>query len=224
MPACSKSALLYQKPTTPTENGSPYVLPSTCQPATEPPIFSIVVGGRLGDVLDQAGLDLVGELAAAPLHVDVRRVAGLERGVELGEHVLVLHRADLDGHAGVRGLEVGGDLLVVVLAVAVVGVVPPGEGRRVAGGAVGRVVVPRRRELQAVASRAMPAPSGKGARTAVLVIVDLLVVTDRAGRRKFGTRVCAMSIVIDNVFDTNVSIANVIELCSMLRTWSSHRA
>ena len=41
MPAFSKSILLYQKPTTPTENGSAYVLPSTCQPATEPPTVSM---------------------------------------------------------------------------------------------------------------------------------------------------------------------------------------
>ena len=38
IPACLKSALLYQNPTTPTLYGIAYCLPLTCQPAAEPPI------------------------------------------------------------------------------------------------------------------------------------------------------------------------------------------
>ena len=37
MPAWVKSALLYQKPTTPRLYGTPYCLPLYCQPATAPP-------------------------------------------------------------------------------------------------------------------------------------------------------------------------------------------
>src|SRR5690606_17726254 len=87
-----------------------------------------LLGRDLAEVHGEAGLDVRGQLAAAALHVDVGRVARLERGVEPGEHVLVRHRGDLDGHALVRRLEVRGDLLVVALSGLVVGVVPPGEG------------------------------------------------------------------------------------------------
>ena len=45
--------------------------------------------------LVRSGRDVVGQLAAAALHVDVGGVAALEGRVELGEHVLVLHRVDL---------------------------------------------------------------------------------------------------------------------------------
>ena len=41
MPACLKSALLYQKPTTPTLYGVAYCWPFTCQPAAEPPMVLI---------------------------------------------------------------------------------------------------------------------------------------------------------------------------------------
>ena len=61
-----------------------------------------LLGCDLGDVLDQGRLDVRGELAAAALHIDVRRVTGLKSRVELGEHVLMRHRADLDGDPRVR--------------------------------------------------------------------------------------------------------------------------
>src|SRR5262245_47912095 len=38
IPACLKSALLYQKPTTPTLYGIAYCLPLTCQHAADPPM------------------------------------------------------------------------------------------------------------------------------------------------------------------------------------------
>src|SRR4051812_40306839 len=41
MPAFLKRSLLYQKPTTPRLNGTPYCLPFTCQPAAAPPIVLI---------------------------------------------------------------------------------------------------------------------------------------------------------------------------------------
>jgi hypothetical protein len=41
MPAFWKSSLLYQKPTMPRLYGTPYCLPSVCQPAAEPPRLSI---------------------------------------------------------------------------------------------------------------------------------------------------------------------------------------
>src|SRR5215510_7403097 len=41
IPACLKSVLLYQKPTTPTLYGTAYCWPLTCQPAAEPPIVLI---------------------------------------------------------------------------------------------------------------------------------------------------------------------------------------
>ena len=40
MPACANSARLYQNPSTPMLNGSPYVRPSSCHPAAEPPMSS----------------------------------------------------------------------------------------------------------------------------------------------------------------------------------------
>src|SRR3712207_6929572 len=43
--------------------------------------------GALGDVLGEACLDVVGQLAAATLHVDVRHVAALEGRLQLRDHV-----------------------------------------------------------------------------------------------------------------------------------------
>ena len=55
-----------------------------------------------GDVLDEAGRDLLGETAAAPRLEDVRRGAGLHRGRDLGLERLVLEDRLIDGHVGMR--------------------------------------------------------------------------------------------------------------------------
>jgi len=61
-------------------------------------------GAVRGEVLDQAGLDLLREHAAAPRLEDVRRVAGLRHGRQLGLERLVLQGRDGDLHVRVRGL------------------------------------------------------------------------------------------------------------------------
>jgi len=79
------------------------------------------------DVHDLAGRHHVRELAATALHEDVRGVARVECGLELAVQVLVLDRLDLDGHAGVGGLEVGDRVLPVLPALAGGRVVPEGH-------------------------------------------------------------------------------------------------
>ena len=160
--------------------------------------------GRLGEVLGQAGLDVVGELAAAALHVDVGGVTALERGVELGEHVLVLHRVDLDGHAGVRGLEVLGDLVVVALAGVGVGVVPPRDRRRATGparpaGAVAAALAARAAGGQDGHRRAeCDGPCHRGCSH-----LDALLAVERVWDGPHdGTASLRVSIVFDNVIET----------------------
>ncbi len=58
MPAFSNRSLRYQKPTTWSENGTPYCLPSTCQPPAAAPTWLIQGCAALGDVHHLAGRDL----------------------------------------------------------------------------------------------------------------------------------------------------------------------
>ena len=78
----------------------------------------------LNAVLDLPGLDDVRQLAASAGHEDVRGVAGVQGGLELAVHVLVLDGLDLDGHTGVGLLELADHVLPVGLAVTGGGVVP----------------------------------------------------------------------------------------------------
>src|SRR5699024_1776808 len=89
-----------------------------------------------GQVLGQSGGHVSCQLSAAAFHVDIRGIAALESCIELGEHVLVLHGVDFNVHPFMGGFKVGGDLLVIGLAISVVGVVPPGDG----GLSIGRLL------------------------------------------------------------------------------------
>ena len=98
------------------------------------------------DVLHEACLDLGGELAGAPLLVEVEAAARAQLvGNEGALQFFVLVGGDLDGHTGVGLLELGGDLL-------------PEAEKRLAG----TVVPPREGDIAAVAGAV--AVSGGGAR------------------------------------------------------------
>jgi hypothetical protein len=83
-----------------------------------------LLGERVAQVHGLAGLDHVGQLAAAARHEDVRRVARVEGGLQLAVHVLVLDGLDVDGDARVGLLERRDGVLPVGLAVARRRVVP----------------------------------------------------------------------------------------------------
>jgi hypothetical protein len=89
--------------------GRPYVLPSSwyalsgCEGRQH-------VGDVGGDVLDQAGVDLLLEHAAAPRGEDVGRVARLRDRGQLGLVRLVLQDRGLDRDVRVLGLELLGAL------------------------------------------------------------------------------------------------------------------
>ena len=66
------------------------------------------VGDVGGDVLEHAGIDLLGHAAAAPRLEEVRNVAALELRRELRLERVVLEDGDVDGHVRVRGRELVG--------------------------------------------------------------------------------------------------------------------
>ena len=86
-----------------------------------------------GDVLDQAGLDLLAETAAAPRLEQVRHVALLEQRRQLGLERLVLVDLDVDLDVRVRRhVLVGEGLPQAEARIAVLDVIP-GDGDRLCG-------------------------------------------------------------------------------------------
>ena len=99
----------------------------------------------LGDVLHEAGVDLLAQTAAAPRLEQVGDVTGLEVGLKRGLERLVLEDVDLDRHVRVHGHELVGHRLPVRQARIVVLDVPPADRDRlgVAGAVVGAVASER---------------------------------------------------------------------------------
>ena len=110
----------------PALNGTPYCLPSTLYSPAAPALEVADEARRwLGDVLHEAGVDLIAQAAAAPRLEQVGHVAGLQVGLQRGLERLVLHDGDVDLHVRVLGREGVGHRLPVGLARIVVLDVPP---------------------------------------------------------------------------------------------------
>ena len=135
IPALANWALLYQKPTMPRSNGMPYCLPSTWYMPDGAGIDLARPRRHVGrDVLDEAGLLLLAQPAAAPRLEQVRRGARLEEGRQLGLERLVLEDRQVDLDVRMGGRVLVGQLLPQALArVVVLDVIPvdrDGGGRR----------------------------------------------------------------------------------------------
>ncbi len=126
--------MLYQKPTRPRSNGHAVVLAVDLVHAEGAGVDLVLPGRDVGgDVLDQAGLDLLAEAAAAPGLEQVGDVALLQQRRQLGLERLVLVDLDVDRDVRVGRHVLVGEVLPQAEARVVVLDVIPGDRDRLGG-------------------------------------------------------------------------------------------